>query len=85
MKTENSDLQWIRMQLTIARWRLDAMTDGNAEVACRQRERASWLCDRIRAALTRIEVCSEERAVIERELSEVRGGLESTSNARSRP
>lgn len=79
MRTDDQDLEWIRTQLTIARWFLDAAVLEPDPSAVRQhRERARQACDAIVSALSKLDPSTAERGQFQQELAAIQSRLGAT-------
>lgn len=76
MGTKCHDLKWIQTQLTLARWYLDAASSAAAEAMRNNLRHAQSMYDVAMRALSQLDVDEDQRASIERELSELRARLE---------
>ena len=78
MKTAPPDMDWFRSRLSLARAHLDdALGAAEEAVALASVGIAHEICNAVTAELYRAQLAPGERGEIERELSSIRGGLQS--------
>lgn len=76
MGANHHDFAWIQTQLTVTRWHLDAAGSAAAEAVRHHVEQAQSVFGVTVGRLAVLQLSTEERDSIERELSEVRARLE---------
>ncbi len=76
MEIRHHDISSLQMQLTIARWHLDASVYAPADVMRHHRARARHAYDSALRMLSLLQESATERGAFERELSDIRSRLD---------
>ena len=70
------DIAWLRTQLTVARWHLDAAVAAPVEMARRNIDRARMAYDGAREALRDLNLTGEPHQTLTQELARIRERLQ---------
>ena len=76
MGSQDRDISWIQVQLTVTKWHLDDAMNAVADGAAHKLQRAKLAYLGMIRSLSQAKLTSEERQEIERELSELRSSWE---------
>jgi len=76
MTSIDDDIKWLQMQLTVARWHLDAAMAAPIEIARRNIDRARQAYDGAREALRELGLTGEREQALAQELKHVRERLQ---------
>jgi len=70
------DIAWLRSQLTVARWHLDAAVTAPVEIARRNIDRARMAYDGAKEALRDLDLTGEPHQTLAQELARIRERLQ---------
>ena len=76
MTSIDDDIKWLQMQLTVARWHLDAAMAAPIEIARRNIDRARQAYDGAREALRDLGLTGERQQTLAQELKGIRERLQ---------